>query len=110
MLCSIKKKSDFAYLRTHGIRSKSSSVITVYAKSDNLDPKVGYIASKKVVGNAVKRNKSKRRLRHLVREFQNYFERGDLFLLIATASTVTVKFSNLRSDFLHNLVKLGKCV
>ena len=109
-MLSIKRKSDFASLKANGTKIKSPSIVTVYAKSDNLEePKFGYIASKKVVGNAVKRNKSKRRLRHLAREFQSYFKYGDLLLFIATASTVNVKFSNLKADFLHNLIKLGKC-
>ena len=104
MPCTIKRKSDFSYVRNHGLRIKSSSVITVFAKSPQ--ESVAYIASKRIVGKAVRRNKAKRRLRSLVQEFRDKIKSG-LFLFIATSKTASVDFSKLKSDFLCNLNKIN---
>ena len=104
---TIKKKFDFNYLKTYGVRTKTSSVLVVCALRDDktIDTMVGYIVSKRTVGNAVKRNRAKRRLRSLVREYKLVFEPGDLFLIIATTNTSFMQYSLLSSDFYHCLIK-----
>jgi ribonuclease P protein component len=69
-ISTLKKRSDF--LRVAGLRKKwisKAMVVQVAAKPDDLKDgiRVGYTASKKV-GNAILRNKAKRRLREVVKE------------------------------------------
>ena len=69
---------------------------------------IGYTASKKV-GNAVQRNRAKRRLRALAAEllpFQGL--PGHDYVLIARAATVDLAFSELRQGLTHALGRLAK--
>ena len=69
---------------------------------------VGYTASKKV-GNAIKRNRAKRRLREVVRllepkNIDSHYE----YVFIARIETVDVDFKQLRSDLKWCLKRLGQ--
>ena len=64
---------------------------------------VAYVASKKV-GNAVKRNRAKRRLRALFREKEELYHSG-VYILVAKAPILTVEFSNLKDEWDKTLRK-----
>ena len=86
----IKKRSEFVFIGRIGARSKTQNLIVLCVKrnGDSGDaPRVGYTASRKV-GNAIKRNKAKRRLRSLVSLKSAFFEKGFSFVFIATSKTV----------------------
>ncbi len=102
-IVTITKRSDFIYLKKHGKKIRSSLLNIVYAKSllESNSTKVAYIASKKTVGNAVKRNKVKRRFRSLVREYYNLLPSNYLILFIASPKTHNSNYSSLKDDFLH---------
>jgi ribonuclease P protein component len=65
---------------------------------------VGYTVSKRV-GNAVKRNRAKRRIRNLVREFSPEFVCGYYFVFMATSETPFAEYPKLKSDFVYCLRK-----
>jgi ribonuclease P protein component len=68
--------------------------------------RVGFTASKKV-GNAVKRNFARRRLRAVVDSVcASYLFSGEDMVIIARHSTVTASFSNLVRDFRNALNRL----
>lgn len=66
---------------------------------------IGFTASKKV-GNAVVRNRSKRRLRALFAEFCPSLGDGD-YILVAKASMNEVSYEALKRDLRHLLRRTG---
>ena len=69
--------------------------------------RIGYTASKKV-GNAVKRNRARRRLRETVKKLMPFqVESGNDFVVIARSKTLNRPFQDLLSDLELSLKKLG---
>ena len=117
LITTISKRSDFIYLRKHGKKVRSNLLNIIYVKylienQRNLNSKsiqsikIAYVASKKVVGNAVKRNRSKRRLRSLIREYCSIIPNNYLLLLISSSRAYDVDYSLLKSNFLYCLNKI----
>jgi ribonuclease P protein component len=100
----IKKRLEFVKIGHIGARTKGKFVIIICALNEAGDTRVGYTASKKV-GSAVKRNKTKRRLRSLVRENFVYIPSGYFFVFIATEETASCNFHDLKEDFLRCVQK-----
>ena len=106
-ISTITKRSDFIYLRKNGNKIRSKLLSIIYVKSEQSNTKVAYIASKKIVGNAVKRNKAKRRLRSLVRGYCNIIPDNYLLLFIASHKTYNVNYKLLINDFLYCISKIN---
>lgn len=70
----LKSPADFAACFRGGSRAATASVVVHVRRPDTQNPpettRVGFVVSKKV-GNAVVRNRVKRRLRHLVRDLES---------------------------------------
>lgn len=106
-ISTITKRSDFIYLRKNGNKIKSRLLSIIYVKPEQSNTKVAYIASKKIVGNAVKRNKSKRRLRCLVRKYYHIIPNNCLVLFIASHKTYNIEYKLLENDFLYCIGKIN---
>ena len=69
----LKAPSDFTAVFRRGARAATTTVVVHVRRSNNENPpevtRVGFVVSKKV-GNAVVRNRVKRRLRHIVRDLE----------------------------------------
>ncbi|MHA6523441.1 ribonuclease P protein component [Tessaracoccus sp. G1721] len=69
----LKKPADFGVTVRHGSRAATPTVVVHVKRITDQNPpdasRVGFVVSKKV-GNAVTRNRVKRRLRHLVAELE----------------------------------------
>lgn len=94
------KRADF--LRAASARRQGTNGFLLQARDRaDADPsiRVGFTASKKI-GNAVLRNRAKRRLRALVREVLADRARPgwDYVLVARPAATVTRAYADLRSD------------
>lgn len=63
----LTKKGSFAYLHVHGERSPEKKVKLNYVRSKS-GVRIGFLVSNKI-GHAVVRNKVKRRMRAVMREF-----------------------------------------
>lgn len=63
--------------------------------------KVGFTATKKI-GNAVKRNRAKRRLRALFREFSPSLSDGT-YIFVAKQSINEITYEKLKNDFIKVL-------
>jgi ribonuclease P protein component len=111
---TLKKRSDFLRVAAAKNLAKTKTVWVQFFPSNNAENKgvhVGFTASRKV-GNAVKRNRSKRRLRALVStnlpDFLTKYSllSGD-FVFIALSQTADCLHNDLVCDFLY---ALNKCI
>ncbi len=108
-LITFKKRKDFLrvaqafYIVTHNMVLQAAP--SLFEKNDIF---VGYTATKKI-GNAVTRNRSKRRLRALVRELlPSYAVNNVDYIFIARNSTASCDFSELRKDTIYAIKKINK--
>lgn len=111
---TLKKRSDF--LRIASLRKKWISPTVIIQTSPtpreiitkNPIIRVGYTASKKV-GNAVKRNKAKRRLREAVRQVMSSLgHKNHDYVFIARTDTVNLSYQELIRDMKWSLKRLHK--
>lgn len=108
----LKKRASFLKLSQNGKKAKFKHFTVLFVLHADLDlieqlsvfPRVGFTASKRV-GNAVCRNKAKRRLRALAAEFISSSSPYD-YVFVAYASLVNASFEELRGDF-QKLVGMG---
>lgn len=110
----LAKRRDFLRIAAGRKKWVSNSMIVQVAKmtaqagQDLSGIRVGYTASKKV-GNAVKRNRAKRRLREVVRQvLWSKGERGHDYVLIARPATLDMTYDQLIRDFSWCLKRLNQ--
>lgn len=111
----LKKRKDFVAASKSGHKAVASSIIIqmnpkpVYGLHDlakRSELRYGLTASKKT-GNAVCRNRSKRRMRVLIAEYLAEFGSvGCDYVLIARHNTATVPYTQLVKDFKYVLRKV----
>ncbi len=108
-ILTFKKRKDFlrvaqgSYIATHNMVLQATPSL-----SETSDIFVGYTATKKI-GNAVIRNKSKRRLRSIVTEvLRNYALPNIDYVFIARKSTAECNFQELKKDTIYALKKINK--
>lgn len=107
----LKKRAEF--LRVASVRRKWAAPGMVLQAARDPSPqkadvaRVGFTVTKKV-GNAVVRNRVKRRLRAVAREIiPNHAEAGWDFVLIGRAKTTDRQFDELKSDLRTAIGKVG---
>lgn len=100
----LTKRHDFIAATKSGHKGVASSVIVqLRPRQDDLAPRYGITASRKI-GNAVIRNRAKRRLRAIVRaHLPLNAKNGHDYVLIARHNTVSVAWDHLNADFLKAL-------
>ncbi|OSS42322.1 Ribonuclease P protein component [Desulfurella amilsii] len=76
-------------------------------KESSQNKRVAVVASKKI-GNAVLRNKAKRRMREVMRLSKDYIKPGTSVVMIARKSVVTADFKLLNETFQKILEKFYK--
>ena len=104
---TLAKRADFvAASKAEKFVGNSIIVQARYNASENI--RVGYTASKKV-GNAVVRNRAKRRMRAAAMEtLAQYGTAGADYVLIGRAKTTcTVKFEDLKIELIRAIKKLS---
>lgn len=108
----LKKRSDFVKVAALGrkVVMKTMIVQSLFdsdIKVSDCDIRVGFTASRRV-GNAVMRNRAKRRLRTLVDSYLLPVKKKPVdIVFIARQSIIGASFSMLRSDFFDGLNRLG---
>ena len=111
-LLTLKKRKEFVL--SNKFSKKIFSKNFILQKYDNLDDKdaslkFGFTATKKI-GNAVSRNRAKRRMRSLVSRFikkdLTSFDKQSSYVLVARASLNKALFINLYSEMQQCLNKL----
>ena len=95
----LTKRSEFLYVREGRYKAIGGVVVQMRKNPDGRDMiRAGFTATKKI-GNAVIRNRAKRRLRAIAREKLPALGRpGYDYVLIARQSTVGRAYSDLRAD------------
>ncbi|MCF6310535.1 MAG: ribonuclease P protein component [Sulfurimonas sp.] len=96
----MKQHREFQYIYKKGKNAHSSSVVLFFLPSQNIH-KVGFTATKKI-GNAVKRNRAKRRLRALFCEFSSILQDGT-YIFVAKQSINEIAHEKLKDNFLKVL-------
>ena len=99
----LQKNRAFQYVYRRGRSVACRDLVMLYAKGRGLQ--VGFSVSKKV-GNAVTRNKVKRRLRECFRPYLGDVKSG-LYVVVARPSAATASFSSLQKDVRYLLKKHG---
>ena len=96
---TIKKRSTFVKIRNEGKFVKSKNMNIQILHNQNLENSIGigYTASKKV-GNAVKRNKTKRIMRELARKILINGKINSYYVLIAKNSIFSTNFITLEIE------------
>ncbi|MCK9372767.1 MAG: ribonuclease P protein component [Sulfuricurvum sp.] len=100
----LKLNSEFQRVYKRGKSAHSTSIALFYLPIPG-EKKVGYTASKKV-GNAVVRNRCKRRLRALFAEFNHELEDG-WYVLVAKGPLFDNAFEDVRRDCKYVLKRAG---
>lgn len=101
----LKKRAQFLAAATHK-RCATYGLVLQRRPRDDAALLFGLTASKRV-GNAVARNRAKRRLRALACEVLPQRAQPGDYVLIAKTETITRDFGLLRGDLLYALKKLG---
>jgi len=107
-LQTLTKRQDFI-LTSRGLKHSCDTMIVQTKKNELRTVRVGITCSKKV-GNAVVRNRAKRRLRAIAREILPTWGRVgfDYVLIGRHGSTISSEFKNLKNDFISALEALHR--
>ena len=112
-IATLKKRSDFLRVRAAARRWAAPGLVLQAASAPEADAeeglvRVGYTASRRI-GNAVARNRAKRRLRaavaHVMPASAQY---GCDYVVIARAATLTRPFDALTGDLAAALARVGE--
>ena len=105
----LKKRSDFLRLQHQGVKQVMADFILQACSSPNelADSRFGYTASKKI-GNAVARNRAKRRMRALATLNASVMRAHTDYVLIARKSILHTPFNKLVVDMAAALLAAHK--
>ena len=100
----MKLHREFQYVYNKGKNQHSNSVVLFYLPQNKIH-KVGFTATKKL-GNAVRRNRAKRRLRALFCEYSNSLKDGS-YVFVAKIGLFDSSYEKLNND-LKKVLKNAK--
>ena len=95
---TLRHRADFLKAASARRQGAGSFMLQARARGDDLPPRVGYTASKKI-GNAVARNRAKRRLRAALHQARQLAQHGWDYVLVARpGATIARPFADLLAD------------
>jgi ribonuclease P protein component len=106
LLIPITENKDFRRIYAKGKSYVSPVVITYVTKNRSKNVRVGITTSKKI-GNAVKRNRSRRVIREAFRTLVSEIAPGHDFIFVARGKTPFVKSTEVRRAMLLQLKNAG---
>ncbi len=105
---SLKQHHLFRRMYSKGRQAVRPTVVVCCRRNRTEQNRLGLTASTKI-GNAVTRNRARRRLREVYRLHEEEFLPGYDIVLIARGSTAKCRWQRLEQDFLKGMEKLGLC-
>lgn len=102
---TIKSTRKFNDIINKGNKVKSKYFILCSEENKELDFSMFGVAVGKKTGNAVERNKIKRRIRFLIDNNKKSFKNNCLYIIIGKKECKNVKFLDLEKDFAKLLIK-----
>lgn len=94
----ITKRSDYLRASKSKYFRSNSFIIQFYNRADTLGPRYGVTATKKI-GNAIKRNKAKRRIRNLAKDLlPKYGKNGYDYVFIAKENLINEDWEVLKEE------------
>lgn len=105
----LKKRSDFLAASKNGVSVAAKGLVlqALPNKNDSNSTRVGFTATKKL-GNAVTRNRIKRRLRVIAMELiESSAKPGYDYVVIGRMAAIDRKFDELKKDFKYCLHATG---
>lgn len=108
----LRRNADFRAVREQGRRVDCGAfLLTWRVRPAALDkpavPRVGVVASRAAVGDAVERNRAKRRLREVYRKHQSLVPAALDLVLTARAAVLRLEFSEVEQRFTAACRKLA---
>src|SRR5262245_9715668 len=104
----MRAASDFAQLKERGRAVRGTYCLLVSEARPGEPTRVAFVASKKGVGDAVRRNRARRRLREIVRRrWPEIVEQGLCMLFVAFRSVLTAPHVELARDVERLLTLAG---
>ena len=107
----LRRNADFGAVRERGRRLDCGAFLLTWAPRPGSEPaavsRVGVVASRASVGNAVHRNRAKRRLRAIFRKHQALVPPGLDLVLTARAALLRLAFAEVEQRFTAACLKLA---
>jgi len=103
----LTRRAEFLFVREGAYRAIGGLVVQARPNTSHNDIRVGFTATKRI-GNAVVRNRAKRRLREIARKLlPELGTAGVDYVFIARNSTIDREFAQLLDDARRALLKLA---
>lgn len=107
----VKRNRDFGAARQHGRRADCGAFLSVWrarpGDAATSPARVGVVASRASVGNAVARNRAKRRLREIFRKHQALVPAGLDLILTARPALLRMELAEVEERFVQLCRKLA---
>jgi ribonuclease P protein component len=107
----LRRNTDFRAVREQGRRLDCGAFLLTWRVRPSVDgppaaPRVGVVASRAAVGNAVHRNRAKRRLREVYRKHQSLVPATLDLVLTSRAAVLRLAFAEVEQKFIAACQKL----
>ena len=103
----VKEKRDFDKIIKTARYKKNKSYVIYYEKNDLPYDKFGISVGKKI-GNAVSRNKHKRKLRAIIDNYKKLYVNNQNYIIILRGSAKDQDYHELNQDFLSLMNSIRK--
>lgn len=103
----VRKRREFLQIQNAGRRVATRHFLIVYACSGDGPPRLGITVTKKI-GNAVVRNRVRRRLREAVKQAAEHATAATDYVVVARPAALTLQFERLVTDLTNGFEFLSR--